>query len=65
MYRLDRTAFTKQSFKESDNQRQYWLSKSPAERLSAAVYLQSVVFNFDPENPPRMDKSIVEKRQRP
>lgn len=48
---------------KSENQIQedleYWLSKSPIERLSAVTYL--VKQNLHPSQ--RMDKSIVLKRQ--
>ena len=35
-YRLDRSAFSIQTYKQASNQRQYWLSCSPHERLAAA-----------------------------
>jgi hypothetical protein len=63
MFRLDKTAFKKQSFKESDNQRLYWLSKSPDERIAASIYLQSVADGFDVSNPPKMDKTFFSKRK--
>ncbi len=64
MFRLDKTVFSKTSFQEADNRREYWLSKTPTERIHAAIYLQSIVFGFDPENPPRMDKTFFTKRKR-
>ena len=33
---------------ESD-ERQYWLSKSPAERFEAAEYLRQIVYGYDPD----------------
>ena len=55
---------SKGSFRDADNHRAYWLSKTPMERLQAAIFLQSIVFNFDPHNPPRMDKTYYTKRKR-
>lgn len=64
MFRLDKTVFKKQSFKDSDSQLDYWLSKTPSERISAAIYLQSTSYGFDPEHPPLMDKTLFAKRKR-
>ena len=64
MFKLDKTAFAKVSFKEADHQKDYWLSKTPTERIQAAMYLQSVAYGFDLANPPRMDKQFYYKRKR-
>jgi hypothetical protein len=63
MFQLDKTAFKKQSFQQSDNTRGYWLSKSVEERFQAALYLQSVVYGFDLNNPPSMDKTVFSSRK--
>ena len=63
MFRLDKSAFKKQSFSDADNNKTYWLSKPVDERLQAAIYLQSVVYGFDLSNLPRMDKSVFSKRK--
>lgn len=60
---MDRAAFKKQSFEESNNQLEYWLSKTPSERVHGAMYLQSIVYNFDINNPPKMDKTIFSKEK--
>ena len=55
------------SAKHSDNQirlRDFWMSQTPYERLKASFYLNSVAYNFDLENPPRMDKSYSYTRKR-
>ena len=64
MFKFDKTAFAKVSFKEADHQKNYWLSKTPTERIQAAIYLQSIAYNFDPSNPPKMDKQFFYKRKR-
>ncbi len=56
-FKLDRTAFKMQKAEDAGNNYAYWKSKSYAERLIAAFYLNSVAFNFDINNPPKMDKS--------
>ncbi len=62
-YRLDRTHFKKQTFQEADMQYGYWQSKSLVERLQAAYYLISVAYNFDLQNPPRMDRTAFSMRK--
>ena len=57
-YRMDRTVFAMQTFKESDDKRAYWLTRTPTERLQAAFYLNSVAYNFDLHNPPKMDRTV-------
>lgn len=64
MYRLDRTAFKKQTLREADDTRSFWLTKSPEERLRAAMYLNSKVYNFPFDNPPKMDRTVFQKRTR-
>ena len=63
MFQLDRSTFKKQSFKSSASQTEYWLSKTVAERLQAALYLQSVAYGFDLNNLPRMDKKAFRVRK--
>ena len=63
-YKLDRTAFKKQTKEAAAHQLQYWLSKSVSESLQAAFYLKSVAYNFDINNPPRMDKTLFTTRKR-
>jgi hypothetical protein len=58
MFRLDKTAFKVQTFKEADNDRAYWLSKTPAERLQAAWYLTCAAYGLDPNKKHRMDKTV-------
>ncbi len=61
--RLDRTRFKMQSFQEADDQLQYWLTKTPVERLQAAYYLISVAWGFDINNPPRLDRTKFSMRK--
>ncbi len=63
MYKFDRSAFKVNSFKEADNNYSYWMQKSADERFAAAWYLISYAWGFDPNNPPRMDKTIFSSRK--
>ncbi len=65
MERLDKSYFKKQSLAEADNNRSYWMSKSPYERLVAAYRLSLRAYGYDPNHPPAMDKTYFEKRKRP
>ena len=63
MFKLDRNAFKIQTFAEADNNKKYWLSKTPAERWAAAWYLTASAYNIDYKNPPRLDKNVFSKRK--
>jgi len=63
-FKLDRTAFSAGKLEDQKNDVEYWLSRQPLERFLAGIYLQSIVYNFDPENPPRMDKTFFFKRKK-
>ena len=62
-YKLDRTAFKMQTFEEADMQYEYWKKQSIDERFRAAFYLNSIAYNFDLNNPPRMDKTAFSMRK--
>lgn len=64
MYRLDRQAFSIQSFESATHQREYWLSKSPAERLAAAWYLICAAWNLDMSKPQPLDRTCFSMRHR-
>jgi hypothetical protein len=64
-FRLDRQAFSIQSFESASHQRDYWLSKSPAERLAAAWYLTCVAWGLRPEELPRLDRTLFSMRKQP
>jgi len=62
-FRLDRTAFSHQSHEQEDRKKSF-KNLSVTERLEIAFYLNSIAFNFDRRNPPRMDKTIFSIRRR-
>ncbi|MDQ3108794.1 MAG: hypothetical protein M3R17_02775 [Bacteroidota bacterium] len=62
-FKLDRTAFRATNHKEKGNDLSYWKSKTNEERLAAAFYLNSVAYNFDINNPPRMDRTVFSMRK--
>jgi hypothetical protein len=47
--KLDRTAFSVVSLDEADNdEMDYWLSKTPYERLEALETLRKIFYGYDP-----------------
>jgi hypothetical protein len=63
-FKLDRTAFKHQTVEEAAHQFHYWQTKSYADRLRAANYLNSVAYNYDLNNPPKLDRAFFHIRKR-
>ena len=62
-YRLDKTYFKAQSFKEADNNIEYWRTKSVSERLQASWFLTCHAYGYSSEDPPGMDKTAFSMRK--
>ena len=56
-FKLDRNAFKGQTQQEAANYAAIYKKLSWQERLKIAGYLNSVAYNFDVNNPPRMDRT--------
>jgi hypothetical protein len=56
-FKFDRTAFKGQTLHEAANHAEYYKKLTWQERLKIAEYLNSIAYNFDINNPPRMDKT--------
>ncbi len=56
--KMDKTVFSVYKKEEEPNDFLFWQGKSISERLRAAAYLNSVAYNYDINNPPRMDKTV-------
>jgi len=46
--RMDKTAFSVASLSEQPDDRQFWLSKTPQERLAAVEFMRAVNYGYDP-----------------
>jgi hypothetical protein len=46
--KLDKQSFSVVSLQESDNDTEYWLSRTPEERIIAVEFLRQLIFNYDP-----------------
>lgn len=56
-FKLDRTAFKAHTVKGAAHHAGLYKKMSWQERLKVAQYLISVAYNFDIENPPRLDRT--------
>lgn len=56
-FKLDRTAFKPQTMAEAANHADFYRKLTWQERLSITAFLNSVAFRFDPNHPPRMNRS--------
>jgi len=63
MFRLDRSYGKGHKHENAEKDSAYWKTKTVDERLAAAMYLNSIAYNFDINNPPRMDKTIFSCRK--
>ena len=63
-YRLDKNAFKTRSFEEADNYMRDYRNYDWKERLKIALYLTSIAYNFDINNPPRIDKPVFKMTKR-
>ena len=65
-FRLDRAAFRAGTHEQlAEAERQHRQSLSLADRLRAAAYLNGVAYGYDPENPPRLDRTSSSMRKHP
>ena len=62
MFKLDRTFSTSGNFKDSKKESEYYRNMTFDERAKVFAYLQSVAYNFEIGNSPRLDKSIHSAR---
>jgi hypothetical protein len=46
--RVDRTAFTIASLSDPSDEKEYWLSKTPEERLEAVELMRQIIYGYDP-----------------
>jgi hypothetical protein len=49
-FKMDKTAFSVCTFEEAEKQdKAYWLSKTPLERLAALEYMRQMLYGYDPD----------------
>ncbi len=64
--KLDKKAFAIKTFAQADNNRAYWLTKTPKERLAAAWNFSCRMYNLNPDNLEeiKLDRTIFKIRKR-
>ncbi len=62
-FRLDRTRFSVGRPDEPGDEKAFWLSKTPAERLLALEYMRQVAYGYDPATT-RLQR-VLEVAERP
>ncbi len=60
-YKFDKTAFQAMTFEEADNYQRDYSNYTVKQWLEIALYLTSIAYDFDIDNPPKMDKTIFSK----
>jgi len=60
---MDKTAFKLQTVEEADDAMRNYRNHSIKERLEIAYSLTSIAYQFDMDNPPRMDKTIFSMKK--
>ena len=63
-FKFDRTAFKGQTLHEAANHAEKYKKLTWQERLKIAAYLNSVAYNFDFNNPPRIDRTKFSAKSR-
>ena len=48
-FRIDKTAISVASLGDDSDEKEYWLSKTPPERLAALEYMRQVAYGYDPD----------------
>ena len=48
LYKMDKTAFSVITLSEKSGDREYWLSKTPQERLAALELMRQINYGYDP-----------------
>jgi hypothetical protein len=55
--RMDKSAFSVGSLFDESDEKEYWLSKTPLERLEAVEIMRQIVYGYDPATA-RMQKVL-------
>ncbi len=47
-FSMDKTSFSVRTLNDLDDDKEYWSSKTPAERLDALEFMRQVMYEYDP-----------------
>ena len=63
MYKMDKTVGKAMTHKETEKEKLFPPETTVKERLNEAWYLTRQAYGIDPENPPKMDKTVGSSRK--
>lgn len=65
-FKLDRTVLTISGLHDESDEKQFWLSKTPAERLAALELMRQILYGYEPETAPRFQRvlTVIERPRR-
>ena len=55
--RMDKSVFSIEPLEAHGNEKEYWASKSPQERLAALEFMRQVMYGYDPNYRPTSESS--------
>lgn len=50
LHKIDQTAFSVGSLFDESDEKAYWLSKTPHERLEAIEFMRQILYGYDPSS---------------
>jgi len=50
LHKIDETAFSVGSLSDASDEKAYWLSKTPHERLEAIEFMRQILYGYDPSS---------------
>ncbi len=57
--KMDRTVVTIGSLHDESDEKAYWLSKTPLERLAALELMRQLVYGYEPHSAPRLQRILT------
>ena len=61
---MDKTVFSAEKIEQQKSDKEYWLSLPDSQRLKALMQMLSINFNFDLQNPPKLDRTVFSMEKR-
>jgi hypothetical protein len=56
--RMDKTALSVASLFDESDERDYWFSRSPQERLEAIEMMRQIIYGYDESTAPRLQRFL-------
>jgi len=56
LFKMDRTALSVAELHDESDEKAFWLSKTPAERLAAMELMRQIVYGYEYETAPRLQR---------